>query len=506
MEEQKKYEILNSLPSYGPMSIPISESGKKFYYEGFVVRFYKDDGTEWIVNFDSGWEGIDKVFEYSKENLIVVFAGGTGYVMNPNKEKPIKIIGHGTDQVFQVNSGELICIDNIKIQLFNPKTSDIWISEQISWDGFKELSFENGIIKGKSFDPTNPLQEWSDFSFNIVSKEITGGSFKISESQNLLINVLLGITIIPTSTFLCYIFYRTSKSESILIPTMIFPIFLGILFENKRLSTDWKIIYLKFIIALFISISVFIHGITKQDYNFENYIEKWAYLFIISFGIVSMFNHKKKIIPKLTEGITLLQSISIIYWIIDLNNIFSFILICPTLIFCLGSFIHAFSYIKLTRRSRLFLSIWSSLIMIIFAIDHIYRVFNFKYFIDNKTINDGVNTVQYFLLGISLIYIFQNMYMLLVYLPDKRWYNEDKINDIKIMNNTHIERYSNSQIKITDALIVLLFTSGIYYLNYHYKIIPRNTLIWILFWIFPFIIWCKELIIKKIGFKITAKK
>lgn len=177
MEEKKKYEILNSLPAYGPMYIPISRSGKEFASEGFVIKFFKDDGTEWVANFATGW-GIDKVFEYPKENLIVVFAGGIGYVMNPNNEKPIKIIGSITNEVFQNNIGELICIDNTGIQIFDPKTTSIWISETISWDGFKELKFENGIIKGKSFDPTNSIQEWSDFSFNVESKEVIGGSVR----------------------------------------------------------------------------------------------------------------------------------------------------------------------------------------------------------------------------------------------------------------------------------------------------------------------------------------
>jgi hypothetical protein len=177
LEDKKKYEILNSLPAYGPMYIPISENGEQFGSEGYVVKFFKDDGTEWVANFATGW-GIDKVFEYSGKNLIVVFASGIGYVMNPNSEKPLKIIGCMTKNIFQTKTGELNCIDDTGIEIFNPETYDIWTSDIISWDGFKELFFENGIIKGKSYDPTNSIQEWSDFTFNVQTKEITGGSFR----------------------------------------------------------------------------------------------------------------------------------------------------------------------------------------------------------------------------------------------------------------------------------------------------------------------------------------
>lgn len=318
------------------------------------------------------------------------------------------------------------------------------------------------------------------------------------------INILLVIGGIFIVAFFGYAIFRTYQSQNSLLSIMTIPLILGIIFENKRLSSDWKTIIIKITISLVLSIFAFLPGKRERNYSFENHIEVWPYFFIFFFVIASVIYHEKKIIPKLTEGITLLQSISIIYWIIDIGffnfkNVFAYILIAIGLIFCVVSFIHAFSYIKLTRNSRLFLSIWSSIIMIIFAIDHIYRIFNFNYFVNYKILNDGLNTLQYFLLGVSLIYIFQNAYMLLVYLPDKHsWYGKEQMKDIRQMNKTHINRYSNNQIKITDALIALAFTSGIYYLNHQYKIMPRHTLIWLLFWIFPFVVWCKKLIIEKI--------
>jgi len=183
MEPNRKYEVLKSLPAYGPMHICISESGEQFYSEGFVVRFIKDDQTEWVANFATGW-GIDKVFDYPDKNLVIIFASGIGYVMNPNNEEPLLIIGSMTKEIFQTDSGDLICIDDIGIQIFNPNNSTVWISERISWDGFKDLTFENGIIKGKSYDPTNSIQEWSDFSFNYENKVINGGSFRIMLENN----------------------------------------------------------------------------------------------------------------------------------------------------------------------------------------------------------------------------------------------------------------------------------------------------------------------------------
>lgn len=334
-------------------------------------------------------------------------------------------------------------------------------------------------------------------------------SRKIGNIEFTNINLLLTIGGLLATVFFGYVFYRTYQSEKTLISIMIIPLIMGIIFENKRLSTDWKTIVLKIFGALLLSVFAFIPRKNEQNYSFESHIETWPFWFIFFFVLISVIYHNKKIVPKLTEGITLLQSISITYWIVDIGflnfkNVFVYILIGIGVVFCIISFIHAFSYIKLTRNARLFLSIWSSIIMIIFAVDHIYRVFNFDYFNDYKMLNDGLNIIQYFLLGVALIYIFQNAFMLLVYLPDKyNWYNKEQMKEIRKMNKTHIDRYSKSQINIIDAVVALIFTTGIYYWNYNYQMMPRHTLIWLLFWIFPFVVWCKNKINNKIKTQVS---
>lgn len=184
MDTQIKYEILNSLPAYGPMYVPVTQKGELFYQEGFVVRFYKNDGTNWVANFQPGWTKLNKVFDFPERNIIVVFAGGLGYVMNPNFEKPILTFGLVITDVFQAKNKSLICVDQIGIQMLDNTNGQLWTSERISWDGFKDLTFENGILSGKSFDPTNSLKEWCDFSVDTKTKEIKGGSFREMLERN----------------------------------------------------------------------------------------------------------------------------------------------------------------------------------------------------------------------------------------------------------------------------------------------------------------------------------
>lgn len=317
---------------------------------------------------------------------------------------------------------------------------------------------------------------------------------KIGKIKLANINLLLVIGGFLAIAFYSHIFYRAYVSKETLISLMIIPVLFGVIFENWRLSSDFKAIVLKILGALLFSTFAFMKGRNEIGYDFENHIERWPYWFIISFVIISIVYHEKKVVPKLTEGITFLQSISIIYWIADIGvlkteNYITYILIGIGIVFSTISFVHAFTYLKLTRNWRLFLSLWSSIIMIVFAIDYIKRVLSSIKSLEAENLNVFFNVIQFFLMGVSLMYIFQNALMLLTYLPDRyTGYGKSKRRDIIEMNITHIERYSNNQIKIFDAILALIFTGVIYYCNYSLQIMPRHTLIWLMFLILPFVI------------------
>ena len=46
------------------------------------------------------------------------------------------------------------------------------------------MKFEDDIISGLTFDPTNSKKEWCEFSLNILTKEIKGGSFRVMLDNN----------------------------------------------------------------------------------------------------------------------------------------------------------------------------------------------------------------------------------------------------------------------------------------------------------------------------------
>lgn len=269
----------------------------------------------------------------------------------------------------------------------------------------------------------------------------------------------------------------------------------GVLFEGRRVSQKWSTVFAITLGSLVFSMLAFLPGKGEHDYQISNHIELWPYWFIIIFSIFSIGMYGDKVIPRLTEGITLLQSIALTYWVIDYGFINSTGYFIKTvmgigIILSLYSAFHAFTYTTLTNAGRLILSLWSSVVMVLFAIDNVYRIYQNELIENTAAISDGAYiALQFFLLGISAIYIIQNFLMLVGFLPGKgTFFNAQYFRDVRQLKNDHIDRYSDGQIAIGHSLLCSLFASAAFALNYYYQIFPRHLAIWTVFVVFPILV------------------
>ncbi|TDL99657.1 MAG: hypothetical protein C4K58_07125 [Flavobacteriaceae bacterium] len=176
MTTERRYEKLISLPAYGPMYVSVSDNGEPFYSEGFAVRFYKIDGTEWIANFQPGWTDFKEVIEFDKTQNLLIVACGTCYIMNPNETKPIEVFGVGYSDVFKASKDRLILQDRTDLTIIEPDGSH-WNTERISWDGISGIKVEDNLVKGLSYDPMHDTDKWVQFIYDIDTRVLTGGSY-----------------------------------------------------------------------------------------------------------------------------------------------------------------------------------------------------------------------------------------------------------------------------------------------------------------------------------------
>jgi len=107
--------------------------------------------------------------------------------------------------------------------------------------------------------------------------------------------------------------------------------------------------------------------------------------------------------------------------------------------------------------------------------------------------------LQYFLLGVSGIYIAQNILMLAGFLPGKgTFFNKQYFRDLQELKNDHINRYSDEQVNILHMLFCVLFVGTAFALNHYYHILPVHLAIWTMFVVFP--------VISEIYAAVTRKK
>lgn len=173
----KHHEILESLPTYGPMYIPIAENNELYYSEGFVVRFFKSDGTNWVANFKPGWTGFNAVYEFDMEDWVLVIAGGTCYLMDPEEQEPKSIFGVGYESAIKAQDDRLILQDLTDLTIVEIN-GEHWQTERISWDGIKDLKLEGTLVSGLSFDPMNEKDKWIEFIVDLEKRNVKGGSYR----------------------------------------------------------------------------------------------------------------------------------------------------------------------------------------------------------------------------------------------------------------------------------------------------------------------------------------
>jgi hypothetical protein len=297
-----------------------------------------------------------------------------------------------------------------------------------------------------------------------------------------------------------YIGYRASICDRKLFSVSLLALFAGLLFESFRVSGNWKTIVFVFIGVYFLSLINFLPGKRELGYNFENHLESWPYVFIVLFTLAFAIINKDKVKAKLNEGITLLLSLSLIYWTVDYgfansHNWFAITILTIVFISSVFSILNALTNIQLTKNTILTLSVWSTIIMFAFAVDNIIRVFSNQDIESTIYLSQGIYIgLQYFFLGISAVYVMQNYLLLVAFIPSKDGnYKKDLKENIK----EHIDRYSNTQVSIGQSLFCIFYAVSLYGLNYKYQILPRNTMIWFVFLTFPLLLQLIELINKR---------
>ncbi len=298
--------------------------------------------------------------------------------------------------------------------------------------------------------------------------------------------ILLALLILGVISATIFLVTKANSSGLRIIQLNFIAILAGLIVEYRRLCQKWSTVLGTAAAAYILSFLAFAPGKREKVYIFEEHLELWPYFFLLIFIIIAMVVQYTAITKKLTEGITLLLTFAINYWIFANNYFESGSLFVKFLIFiniCVSVFsiYHAFSNSTLSKGSRVILSIWSSVIILVLATDNFLKLYRYRDIENLPAFSDSILAfLEFFLLGVSSIYIAQNFTMVAAYLPGKRY-----MESVREINEEHLERFSEEQVYAVDSVIISIISISGFVLNYYFQWVPVNFMIWAIITLAP---------------------
>lgn len=291
--------------------------------------------------------------------------------------------------------------------------------------------------------------------------------------------VLLATCILGT----IYIIYKVQTSQRILITQSVTAIMLGLVFESLRLSKNAKHTFKELLLGYLFSFIIFI-PYNADSYDMAGRISIWPAIFIMSYSLTTMLVFKDQVVAKANITTTLVLSLAAIYLTVE-NNLLTddylpfkglaFIVIIVTA----STFFHAFNPKPLTQRQRVLFSSWTALIMIILAIDFALGIYlDTKYLLLNTWTEKIYDFGQYFVLGMALVYMLQNIYLIYEFVSPEKSANDQHVHRII---QTHLKRYPNQKPKNGYIVLLSFCITGCFVLNHQFKFVTPYTAIWIVF-------------------------
>lgn len=304
-------------------------------------------------------------------------------------------------------------------------------------------------------------------------------------SKIIIVIIVLAITVLSG-----YLFYRIFKADHQILHLYFLPILLGLIVEYWRISKNFLKVLWTALGAFVLSFFNFLPSKHEHGYHFKNHLEFWPFAFLGTYIFLAMIIQFTQATKRLTEGITLLLTLSMNYWIISnnywhTNYLIIKILIIINTLFSAYAIFHAISYKNHSKASVFILSVWSSIITLILSFDNIIKVYQHKDLEHMTSLSESsFSFLQFFFLGISSIYIAQNIIMVGAFLPGKHY-----LETIRDIADVHIGRYSDEQVYLFDAILVGITSMVVFAINYRFQFLPTNFMIWAMITITPYYVY-----------------
>jgi hypothetical protein len=140
-----------------------------------VLEVKPASGDRWLGRFWGGAEGLDGVFATPSPDVLCVVVRGQGYWVPVHEPTAFEVIrATPIKRVLPVHDPRiLIFVSYTRLSAYGA-LGFMWLTEDLSWDGFGNLDVTGGAIRGTAWD--SPAGHDVPFSVDIATGKAEGGS------------------------------------------------------------------------------------------------------------------------------------------------------------------------------------------------------------------------------------------------------------------------------------------------------------------------------------------
>lgn len=274
-------------------------------------------------------------------------------------------------------------------------------------------------------------------------------------------------------------------------PVIFFPVLAlvsGLIFESYRIVRKWR--YVGWTVLLVILAGLLVAQPIEYDpYRSPSYLLNFACYFVYVYCLVFVTLNRKRITPHRSIGQAWLLSLCFVYWAFELFRsggpwpIWMIPVVGLAAIPVVVSGFHALTGSAISKFVRTWLSVWCVAINLILGIDYGLSVF-FPSLQWGMPVSYSfeVSLLSYFLLGMSVIYMGNNLLQILEILPiDAEMSKAEK----RQIRRRHMLRFSSMKVPFWQSAACLLYALVLFGSNYVFGVLPRITVIWLVIVTFP---------------------
>jgi hypothetical protein len=142
-----RWEILPGLPGDRPVPKYFHSGQPTPWKEGFAVRFWNLDGSDWVENFQAGWTEFSAVIELTETKLAVVISHGAYYQFPLDDPGQVTAKGDGVTGALLSESGLLILTYVTgSIGAVDGTSTPVWTRDDFGADELVLKSCPSGVI------------------------------------------------------------------------------------------------------------------------------------------------------------------------------------------------------------------------------------------------------------------------------------------------------------------------------------------------------------------------